>query len=190
MLAKDIEKNIIKEHIILTILFIFIISDLIYYNPLSESMSCDEYYKCEITETYLGNIKSKNTINLTKNNYVELMRSGFINRQELHLVLKEFGSSDIIPFKHGINGFNERSAGEYQKQLKSFNKTKSELEKYIKNPENGFSINTVPYNNYLKRYGIVFLALYIFLMLREFPISDIKKGFTFLLDAMSKEKEY
>ena len=182
MLAKNIEKNIIIEHIYITILLLSIIATLIYFNPISESMTCDKHYKCTVTDTLFGNIESKNTIYLSPNMRVERMRSGFASRQEMHLALRELGKEPILPFKHGICGFNENLNGDYDRSLKEFNDTKTYIENYLEFPELEFSMKSVPYNNYLYKYTIVFITIYIILMFREFPISDMRKWVLSLLE--------
>ena len=167
----------IKEHIILTFLFMSIIGILWYYNPISETMTCDKNYQCKIEHLHLGNFKITDNIKISPYWLFDEAISGGAGYQERHIIYSTTNIRNKLLFKKGLCSYKEGDVNAYYKCKNDINNTLNNIKTYIKNPENSITLHGTGGINYLQKYFLSILILYILGMLINNPITSIKELF-------------
>ena len=166
-------KYSIKEHIIITILFIITIITLWYYNPVSETAYCDANYHCNIVHKHTGNIKTKSQKDLQKCLRFYEVTSGFNRYQERHIAYSTPDESNLLLLRKGVCSFKEGDLKAYNACRSDIQNLLINLDLYLKGENKEIIIAGNGGINYLKKYFLALLLLYIIGMITNKPMTII-----------------
>lgn len=168
----------------------FILGVLWYSNPISESMTCDKNYQCKIEHFYMGNFKNSDNIKISPNWVFDEAMSGNARYQERHIIYSTDVTKNKLLFKKGLCSFKEGDVNAYNKCRNDISTTLNSIKTYIDNPENPVTIYANGGINYLQKYFLVIIFLYIIGMLSNSPITSVNKLFYILVEKQIQNMEY
>lgn len=135
--------------IFFTIIGLFIFLSIVltsYFCPFSETMFCDQNYNCTVKQEFIFNIKKEKEFKVNTNSIVNIeQKSPFfacsrISRTYYFYPVYYTNNKKVVPFI----GFIDNSTLSYNKEElnEKYDYIDSEFQLYLKNPSNGYYIQT------------------------------------------------